>query len=215
MHKIIQDALFLLTTVDPIGTLLLFSALTADLPERERRSIAARAICYSAIIMLGALIVGQLVLQELGIKLISLQTAGGMILFLFGLQMIFGDSSQVTGGQPEAGHDLAVFPLAVPSIAGPGAIMAVILLTDNHLYTTAQQIGTAAVMLAVLGLTYLMLRFSTPLLRILGINGSRILIRVLGMLLAALAVEMFMQAMGVARWATTEAVEETLRRGER
>jgi multiple antibiotic resistance protein len=201
VHKIVQDALFLLTTVDPIGTLLLFSALTAELPEAERRSIAARAIGYSAIIMLGALIIGQLVLQELGIKLISLQTAGGMILFLFGLQMIFGDSSQVTGGQPEAGHDLAVFPLAVPSIAGPGAIMAVILLTDNHLFSTAQQIGTAAVMLGVLGLTYLMLRFSTPLLRVLGINGSRILIRVLGMLLAALAVEMFMQAMGVARWA--------------
>jgi multiple antibiotic resistance protein len=202
VHKIVQDALFLLTTVDPIGTLLLFSALTAELSERERRSIAARAIFYSGIIMLGALIVGQLVLQELGIKLISLQTAGGMILFLFGLQMIFGDSSQVTGGQPEAGHDLAVFPLAVPSIAGPGAIMAVILLPDNHMFSTTQQVGTAAVMLGVLGLTYLMLRFSTPLLRVLGINGSRILIRVLGMLLAALAVEMFMQAMGVARWAT-------------
>jgi len=200
MHKIVQDALFLLTTVDPIGTLLLFSALTAALPEAERRSVAARAIGYSAVIMLSALVVGQLLLQWLGIKLISLQTAGGLILFLFGLQMIFSDTSPVTGGEPEAGHDLAVFPLAVPSIAGPGAIMAVILLTDNHLYTITQQIGTAAVMLGVLGLTYLMLRFSAPLLKFLGINGSRILIRVLGMLLAALAVEMFMQALGVARW---------------
>ena len=91
--------------------------------------------------------------------------------FLFGLQMLFG-RMDAKAGAPEPGRDLAVFPLAVPSIAGPGAMMAVILLTDNDVYTVAEQAQTGVVLLVVLLLTYILLLFSDAILRIIGRSGG-------------------------------------------
>src|SRR5512147_2996577 len=112
-------------TIDPIGTLALFAGVTAPLSASERKKIALKAVIYSGIILMGSIVLGQLILTALGINLISLQIAGGIILLLFGLQMVFGRSFKDSSSGPEAGHDLAVFPLAVPATAGPGAIMAV------------------------------------------------------------------------------------------
>jgi multiple antibiotic resistance protein len=190
-------------TIDPIGTLALFAALTPAATAAERRSIALRATLYSAIILIASIVIGQVILSGMGIRLISLQAAGGVILFLFGLQMIFGTGMQPPSAQPEAGHDLAVFPLAVPSIASPGAIMAAIVLTDNDLFTIMQQVTTAVVLLGVLGITCVLMLFSGPILRVIGRNGAAILIRVMGMLLAALSVELIMEALGIERWVHT------------
>ena len=200
MQHLIQAALFLLATIDPLGTVLLFSAVTSSTAPADRPAIARRAVLYAGAILIGALIAGQLILQGLGVRLISLQVAGGVVLFLFGLQMIFGDVGGHAKGEPEAGHDLAIFPLALPSIASPGAIIAVIVLTDNEVYSIASQAAVAGVLVAILVLTWVMLRLTDPILRILGVAGSRVLIRVLGMLLAALAVELTLTALGVAGW---------------
>ncbi len=100
----------------------------------------------------------------------------------------------------ETRRDIAVFPIAVPSIAGPGAIMAVILLTDNDVYTVAQQAQTAVVLLVVLGTNYGLLLLSDPILRVIGRPGAAILVRVMGILLAALAVELVMNALSVSPW---------------
>ena len=200
MQHLIQAALFLLATIDPLGTVLLFSAVTSATPPADRPAIARRAVLYAGAILVGALIAGQLILQGLGVRLISLQVAGGVVLFLFGLQMIFGDVGGHAKGEPEAGHDLAIFPLALPSIASPGAIIAVIVLTDNEVYSIASQAAVAGLLVAILILTWVMLRLTDPILRILGVAGSRVLIRVLGMLLAALAVELTLTALGVAGW---------------
>jgi multiple antibiotic resistance protein len=108
------------------------------------------------------------ILDAIGIHLHSLRVAGGIILFLFGLQMLFGKMDAKTERLPEEGRDLAVFPLAVPSIAGPGAMMAVILLTDNDVYTVPQQVETGVVLLVVLFLTYVLLLFSDAILRVIG-----------------------------------------------
>ena len=204
LAKIVRDALILWTTVDPIGTLALFAALTAGLDEDRRRRTATRAILYAGGILLAAVLVGQLLLKGLGIRLISLQLAGGLILFLFALQMIFSKEPGTPDEGPEAGHDLAVFPLAVPSIAGPGAIMAVILLTDNDLYQLPQQAATAGVLLAVLASTWALMLLSGRILRVIGRNGSAILVRVMGMLLAALSVELVMAALDVGQWAADQ-----------
>lgn len=198
--KFIQDALILWATIDPIGTLALFAAITAGLAPAERRKTAAKAIGYSTAILLSSVVIGQIILDGMGIKLNSLQVAGGAILFLFGLQMIFGDNAK-TSGQPEDGHDIAVFPLAVPSIASPGAIMAAILLTDNDLYDVATQATTAAIMLAVLLLTWALMLLADPILRIIGKNGAEILVKVMGMILAALSVELVLNALGIPGWA--------------
>ena len=196
LEKLFRDFMLIWTTVDPIGTLALFAGLTASLDRGERRRVAKRASIYAAIILIVAVAIGQIVLNAMGIHLLSLKLAGGIILFLFGLQMLFG-SAEAEAGTSEAGRDIAVFPIAVPSIAGPGAIMAVILLTDNDVYTVAQQAQTAVVLLVVLAINYGLLLLSEPIIRLIGRQGASILVRVMGILLAALAVELVMNALGI------------------
>lgn len=198
-EKIIRDWLMIWVTIEPIGTLALFAVITSGLSPRERRKTAMKATVYSAIILLGAIVSGQIILAALNIKLISFQLAGGVILFLFGLQMIFGLASGVSH-KPEVGHDIAVFPLAVPSIVDPAAIIAVILLTDNHLYSVPMQAVTAVVMLTVLAITYVLMVLAGPILRIIGKNGTAILERIMGMILTAISVELVMSALGIDRW---------------
>jgi len=113
--------------------------------------------------------------------------------------MIFGGLDSKPG-LPEAGRDLAVFPLAVPSLAGPGAIMAVIVLTDDDVYSVPEQIQTGLVMLVVLLVTYICLRFSDVILRVIGQQGAAVLVRVMGIILASLAVEIVLTALAVADW---------------
>src|SRR5213078_700062 len=181
--KISKDFATIWTTIDPIGNVAIFAGLTASLTRAERRRTALRATVYAAVILVVAVVAGQIILDAIGIHLHSLKVAGGIILFLFGLQMLFGRlDAEVKAGAPEAGRDLAVFPLAVPSIAGPGAMMAVILLT-------------------VLLLTYILLLFSDAILRIIGRQGAAILVRVMGIILCSLAVEIVLTTLGVASWA--------------
>jgi multiple antibiotic resistance protein len=197
--KISKDFATIWTTVDPISNVALFAGLTAALTRTERRSVALRASLYAAVILVVAVVAGQIILDAIGIHLHSLKVAGGIILFLFGLQMLFGRAG-ANAGSPEAGRDLAVFPLAVPSIAGPGAMMAVILLTDNDVYTIPEQAETGVVLLVVLVLNYLLLLSSDFILRIIGREGAAILVRVMGIILASLAVEIVLTALSVAGW---------------
>ena len=115
----------------------------------------------------------------MGIRLRSLQVAGGVILFVFGLQMVFGWMNQPSASV-EKGRDLAVFPLAVPAIAGPGAIMAIILLTNNDAYSVPERAETAVVLLVVLVLNYIILLLSDVILRIIGRQSAAVLTRVMG-----------------------------------
>ena len=131
LEQALRDFLMLFVTVDPIATLALFVPMTAGVDVRMRRRIAIRAVVVAAVVLMGFLIAGQIILAGLGVRLVSFQLAGGAILFLLGVQMVFGTG--VAAGFPDADHDIAVFPLALPSVASPGSIMAVVLLTDNHL----------------------------------------------------------------------------------
>src|SRR5262245_46904081 len=201
LEKIIRDFMTIWTTVDPISNLALFAGLTAAMSRSERRRIAWRASLYAAIILVVAVIVGQIVLDAIGIRLRSLQIAGGFILFIFGLQMVFGWIDQ-PGASVEKGRDLAVFPLAVPAIAGAGAITAVILLTDNDVYTVYERAGTAVVLLVVLVLNYVLFLMSDAILRIIGRQGAAVLVRVMGIVLTALAVEFVLTGLSIGTWAT-------------
>ena len=197
--KISKDFATIWTTIDPIGNVALFAALTASLTRAERRRTALRACIYATIILVVAVVAGQIILDAIGIHLHSLKVAGGIILFLFGLQMLFG-KAEANAGSPEEGRDLAVFPMAVPSIAGPGAMMAVILLTDNDVYTVPERIETGVVLLVVLFLTYLLLLFSDAILRVIGRQGASVLVRVMGIILCSLAVEIVLTALRVGDW---------------
>ena len=202
--KISKDFATLWTTIDPIGNVALFAGLTAALTKAERHRTALKAVFFATLILIGAGTVGQVILDAIGIHMHSLKVAGGIILFLFGVQMLFGkmDSKTEKSPSPEEGRDLAVFPLAVPSIAGPGAMMAVIVLTDNDVYTIPQRIETGIVLLVVLFITYLFLLCSDGILRVIGRQGASVLVRVMGLILCSLAVEIVLTALGVGPWAT-------------
>jgi multiple antibiotic resistance protein len=227
--KISKDFATLWTTIDPIGNVALFAGLTAALTRKERHLTALRAVIYATIILVAAGTVGQVIetrslptltrsyprrftfyvaeplssiLDAIGIHMHSLKVAGGIILFLFGVQMLFGKMDSKTDRTPEEGRDLAVFPLAVPSIAGPGAMMAVIVLTDNDVYTVPERLETGVVLVVVLFITYMLLLFSDGILRVIGRQGASVLVRVMGLILCSLAVEIVLTALGVGGWTT-------------
>jgi len=205
LQKYIRDALILWTTIDPIGTMALFVVITAHMTPQHRRKTALKATLYSGAILLSAIVIGQIVLSAMEIHLISLQVSGGIILFIFGLKMIFGEMDEHRGTSKEAGHDVAVFPLAVPTIATPGAIMAVIILTDNNVYSVPVQCGTALILIIMLVITYLLMLASGFVIRIIGNNGAAILVKVMGMILAALSIELVMRALKIAQWVGSKA----------
>ena len=200
LEKIIRDFMTIWTTVDPITNLALFAGLTAAMHRSERRRIAWRASLYAAIILVVAVVIGQILLDAMGIRLRSLQVAGGCILFVFGLQMVFGWIDQ-SGASVEKGRDLAVFPMAVPAIAGPGAITAIILLTDNDVYSVTERAETGVVLLIVLALNYILLLLSDAILRVIGQQGAAVLTRVMGIILTALSVEFVLTGLSIGNWA--------------
>lgn len=200
LEKIFSDSLFLWAAIDPVGTLVIFTGLTQALPQAERKAIALKAVLYAGAVLVGSLVLGQIILSGMGVRMVSLQVAGGIILFLFSLKMIFEKFDTPADPAETNTHSIAVFPLAIPSIATPGAIMAVILITDNHIYSIPQQAMTGAVLIAVLAITYAMMLLSDRILKVIGHNGAAILVKVMGMLLAALSVELVMEAIGIERW---------------
>lgn len=194
---LLRDALILLSTIDPIGTVLVFAVVSEGMSAVARRRLAGRAVVIAGVTLIGFLVLGQVGLAAMHVSLTSFQIAGGVFLFLFGAQMTLTDFTSHLAG-PEEGRgarDPAVFPLAIPAIASPGALLAVVVLTENTRYSTAHQALTAGVLVAILGLTYLALRWSTHLMRWLGRTGGAALIRILGMILAALAVEMLIEGL--------------------
>ena len=192
-NQALRDFLLLFATVDPIGTLAIFLSLTSKRTRAERWRIGLLGVLIAGLVLVAFLVIGEIVLSGMGVRLPSFQLSGGIILFLFSLQMVFGDLS-THGGAGEVAGDVTVFPLALPTIASPGAILAVVLLTENHTHSVGQQAMTAAmlalVLLIVLGVFWL----AEPIHRTIGTTGENVLVRVMGLLLAALAAEEVVQA---------------------
>jgi len=187
----------LLAVIDPVSTLALFLGVTAHHAHEERFKIALRSILYSAGVLVGFVIVGQIFLTHMGVKMEAFQIAGGVILFVFGMKMIFDNGEEFRPVAPEKGHDVAIFPLAIPSIASPGAIMAVVVLTDNDRFSYGEQAVTTLLMLAVLGITFAGMLFAGRVLKIIGHGGVNIMTRVMGLVLASLATEMVIEGIQI------------------
>lgn len=193
-QKLLRDFLILWATIDPISTMLIFSGLTAKLSHRDRQRTALRAVLFAGLVLLAALLLGQVILSSMGISMLAFQVSGGIVLFLFALQLIFGTLTKYPLGDMNRNQDLAVYPLAFPSIATPGAILAVIVLTDNHIYSLPTQLGTMSILVFILVVTYwLALRASTVLKRI-SRAGAELLVRIMGLILAALSVQLIFDA---------------------
>lgn len=187
----IREFVTVWVVVDPIGTVPVFIAVTAAMSSKERRGVAFRAALISALILLAFIVGGQLLLEALEISLVSFQIAGGIVLFLFALQMIFGPGkpeSELSENRPSK-EDVAVFPLAVPSLASPGAMLAVVVLTDNNRYSITEQVITTGVVMLVILCALVLMLAAGFINRVIGISGASILSRVMGLILAAVAVD--------------------------
>lgn len=178
----------LFVVIDPIGLAPIFVALTAGMSASARRAIAFRACAIAAGLLIVFALAGETVLNFLGISMPAFRIAGGMLLFLTALEMLFEKRSQRREGQADTpSEDPSVFPLALPLTAGPGAIATMILLTDGaSTIGTAQAIG---VMLAVIAVVLVLFMLASPMERLLGPTGINVVTRLLGMLLAALSVQ--------------------------
>lgn len=187
-HKLFHDFVTLFVVINPVGTVPLFLAVAGLENEQQRRRIALQAVLIAAVILLVFIAIGQLVIEALDIDLASFQIAGGLVLLLIGLRMVLEEVRpplQHTGSW----GNVALFPLAMPFIAGPASLMAVMLLTDDNVYTVWEQVETAAIALSVLAITYGFLTSAESVQRYLGATGTSVVSRIMGLILSALAVQ--------------------------
>lgn len=198
---VLTQFVVLWAVIDPVGSVPVYLSQTQHLSAKQRRVVALKAVAIATGLLLFFLIAGQLLLEAMQIPLPAFQAAGGLVLLLFALTMIFGESKpeQEQKLSQELSRselsDLAVYPLAMPSIASPGAMMAIVMLTDNHRYSLVDQAITASVMLGVLIITLLFLLLANHIHKVIGNVGAAIISRVMGLILAAVALNNLM--MGV------------------
>ena len=183
----------LLVVVDPLGLAPIFAALTRGYPPKRKRETAVRGAMLGTAILLIFALAGDVLLSALGIGIPAFRIAGGVLLFLLSLDMVFaspaGLRSRTVREQEEDdfGRDVSVFPLAIPLLAGPGAITTVLLYTGER---SPAELGIfVGVLLFVLLLTLLSLLLAPRVMGLFGETGANVLSRVLGVLLAALAVQ--------------------------
>jgi multiple antibiotic resistance protein len=180
----------LFVVIDPPGLVPLFIALTRGMGAEARRAMALRACLIATGLLLLFGLAGEAVLSFIGISMPAFRIAGGLLLFLTALDMLFERRTQRREGQhPDPDHDPSVFPLATPLIAGPGAIASVILLVGQAGPGWGGTLAVLGLMVAMMAVTFLFLLASPPIERLIGRTGTVVITRLLGMLLAALSVQ--------------------------
>jgi multiple antibiotic resistance protein len=194
LEFLISALVTLLVVVDPIGLVPSYLAVTHGLPKRARRSVALRAAVIAAAILVGSTLIGDWLLRTLSIGLPAFRIAGGLLLFSIASEMVFGvrierQSRQAEEAIEEHVRNVAAFPLAIPLMAGPGAITATVLLAGRSEGNPMLLAILLAVIAFVAVLCAAVFLLSTPIGRLLGVTGNIVLSRLLGVLLAALAVQ--------------------------
>jgi len=189
MAALISTFIFFFAVIDPIGSIPVFIAVTKGFSEKEKRVTAIKAVLVSGLVLLFFIVAGEFILEAINIPLPAFQIAGGIVLFLFALTMIFGDS------KPEEEiksinntTETAIFPMAMPSIASPGAMLAAVLLTENSEFSIWEQFQSSMAMLSVLIIVFILLLASTKVHKFIGDAGASIISRIMGLILTAIAV---------------------------
>lgn len=181
-------------TIGPIEAAAVFAGLTNGLDPPRRRAIAIKAVMIATLLLMFFTFAGQPLLRQLGVSIAALQIAGGIILLMIALDMIFARPGQSKLTPPENAEahvkdDIAVFPLATPLLAGPGTMSATMVLASKTPGDMSSMGLIAGTLLAVMALTLALLLVADRLDRLIGVTASRVLMRVFGILLAAIAVQ--------------------------
>jgi multiple antibiotic resistance protein len=180
----------LLVIIDPPGMVPIFLALTRGMPPRERVRAAWTAVALAAGVIVVFAVAGRQILDYLGVDLPALQAAGGLLLLLVALELLTGRSDDP---RRQVTSNVALVPLGTPLLAGPGAIVATMLFVQRA-SDPADYLAISAGMVLVFILTWLLLRFSTFMVRVLRPGGIEVLTRISGLLLAAIAVQLVADA---------------------
>jgi multiple antibiotic resistance protein len=184
----------LFVVVDPIGLAPAFLAVTSELPANAKRQVALRASVIAAAILAGTALIGDWLLTTLGIGIPAFRIAGGLLLFSIASEMVFGVRTERQSRAAEQAieehvRNIAAFPLAIPLMAGPGAITATVLLSAQSGGRPAAVAVLLGVIVAVCAISCLVFLVASRIERFLGVTGNILLSRLLGVILAALAVQ--------------------------
>jgi len=208
----LEAALLAFTTffavIGPVDSAVLVASLTPNLTRAERRAVSVKAVFIATIIILVFALVGEPVLRQLGVSIAALQTAGGIILFIIAIDMTLsrrpgattlspGENAEVEN-KAEANADIAVFPLATPLLAGPGAMTGAIVLAASTNGDSALLAAVIAGIVAVMALTLALLLVAQEVHRMIGTTARKVIVRVFGVLLAALAVQLIFNGISAA-----------------
>nr|WP_321227862.1 MarC family protein [uncultured Psychroserpens sp.] len=190
MIEVVTTIFFLIAVIDPIGSVPVYLEATKQFDKKHKIKTAIRASIIAFFILLFFIVIGQLILEGMQVSLDAFQISGGVILFLFALTMIFGDGKPETEKHSIKDYKhVTIFPVAIPSIASPGAIMAVVLMTDNHLYTIQQQALTVVLVLVVIAITCLLLLAANFVQKRIGEYGITVISKIMGLILASYAIQ--------------------------
>ncbi|MES2420177.1 MAG: MarC family protein [Pseudomonadota bacterium] len=198
----ISSLITFFVVIDPPGCAPIYAGLSASASSLQKRAMAIRAVGVSALILFVFALFGEALLKGLGISLASFRIAGGIMLFLIALEMVFEkrterreDRAAKVANDPEV-EDVSIFPMAMPMIAGPGSIASVMLLMSRNSGIERSAVVLAA-MVTILLLTLVALLAAGPIMRILGAKIEAVITRLLGVLLAALAVQFVLDGLSV------------------
>ena len=188
---LISAFITLFVVVDPVGLGPIFIGLTQGMDAKTRRNIAWEAVVITFLVLMGTALIGDWLLTKLGISLAAFRIAGGLLLFAIAFEMVFGHRVERKNGQ--SGHassqHIAAFPLAIPLMAGPGALTAMVLLGGKMRGDPLALTLLMGVLALVLAVTLMVFIASHRLEKFLGVQGQLVAGRLLGVLLAALAVQ--------------------------
>ncbi len=195
--------------IGPIDTAVLLASLTPNMARAERRAVSVKAVFIATIIILLFALVGQPVLTQLGVSLAALQTAGGIILFAIALEMTLarkpGPAAALSVRESEEAEDkadrhadFAVFPLATPLLAGPGAMTSAIVLAASTKGDLGLLGAVVTAIVAVMAVTLVFLLLAQEIHQLIGVTARKVIVRVFGVLLAALAVQMIFDGLAQA-----------------
>ncbi len=185
----------LFVIIDPPGCAPIFATLTQDTSKKHQRDMAFKSVAVASVILIGFAYAGKFLFAKLGISLNALRIAGGIMLFIIGLNMVFEKRTEKREDRAEGvledisdPEDISVFPMGIPMIAGPGT-MASILLLKSRAAETGSELAVIAALIAVLVITLISFLIAGPLMKLMGKTFTNVLTRVLGILLATLATQ--------------------------
>ncbi len=185
----------LFVIIDPPGCAPIFATLTHGTSRKHQRVMAFKSVFVAAVILFGFAYGGEFVFEKLGISLDALRVAGGIMLFVIGLNMVFEKRTETRESRAEDAleevedpEDISVFPMGIPMIAGPGT-MASLLILKTDVVSWQEEVTILAALAVVLIVTWLSFLAAGPLMKLMGKNFTDVLTRVLGVLLATLAVQ--------------------------